>query len=104
MPHVIINDRAWAGIERCHAFLFDKAPEAAARAQKIILDKIAILEDRPYHGRPYYPATPNEEGEGLRELVIPFGKGAYLALYRYRKEQDTVDVIAVKHGREARYY
>ena len=42
-----------------------------------------------------------EEGEGLRELVI---KGGYLALYHYDEAEDTVYIIAFKHGREARYY
>jgi hypothetical protein len=36
-----------------------------------------------------------------RERLIPFGSGAYLALYRY--DGGTVTILAIRHGREAGY-
>jgi plasmid stabilization system protein ParE len=103
MPHVIITERAQAGINRCFAFLYAIAPKPALRARRTILETIKRLRRFPYHGRPYIPPFPNEaeEGEGLRELII---KGGYLALYRYIEEENTVYIMAVKHGREAKYY
>ena len=103
MPHIIISNRARAGIDRCYAFLYVKAPGPARRARHTIMEEIKRLKDFPYHGRPYDPPNPDEaeEGEDLRELVI---KGGYLALYHYDREDNTVYILAFKHGREARYY
>jgi hypothetical protein len=33
--------------------------------------------------------------------VIPFGNGAYVALYRY--DGETVAILAIRHAREAGY-
>lgn len=106
MPHVIVSDRAQAGIEHCQAFLRALAPNAAKRARQTIFAAIKRLGEFPNHGRPYYPIAPEdaEEGEDLRELIIPFGRGGYLALYHYAKEENAVHIIAFKHGKEARYY
>lgn len=67
------------------------------------MEEIKRLRDFPYRGRPYDPPNPDEaeEGEDLREMII---KGGYLALYHYAKEENTVEIIAFKHGKEARYY
>ena len=37
----------------------------------------------------------------FREWVVEFGHGAYVALYHYDGKQ--VAILAVRHGREARY-
>lgn len=37
----------------------------------------------------------------FREWIIPFGRDAYLALYRYTGSD--VVILAVRHGREAQY-
>jgi hypothetical protein len=39
--------------------------------------------------------------EGLRELLISYGKSGYVALYSYEQRQDVVLVLAIRHQREA---
>lgn len=90
-------------MHRCRLYLWERSPAAAERAQKEIRRRINRLKRSPYLGRPYDPVDPEdaEQGEGLRELTI---RGGYLALYRYREADNTVYIIAFKHGAEARYY
>lgn len=56
-----------------------------------------MLEAAPDMGRP------DDEMPELRELMIPFGKAGYVALYRYRPGDDAVYVLAVRHQKEAGY-
>ena len=90
-------------MQRCHVYLWERSPAAAERARKEIKRRLNKLKTSPRLGRPYDPPTLEdaEEGEDLRELVI---KGGYLALYHYAEEENTVHIVAFKHGREARYY
>ena len=81
-------------LKRLYDFLLDKDPAAAARAARAIRVGADRLLDSPEIGRPL------ADGTGRRELVIPFGAGAYLL--RYRIHDDTVVVIRVWHGREDR--
>jgi plasmid stabilization system protein ParE len=60
-----------------------------------IRDGIEILERHPFVGRPCE--------EGLRELLISYGKSGYEALYSYEQWQDVVLVLAIPHQREAGY-
>ncbi len=52
------------------------------------------LRDLPEGGRP--AARP-----GYRELVVPFGRGAYVLRYRIDYERDTVVIVRI-YGRELR--
>lgn len=100
MPHLTYTYRAIAGIRRCTLYLWERSPAAAKRARKEIKRRLNTLKRSPRLGRPYDP----EEGQpdkNLRELVI---KGGYLALYRYKPEDDEVRILAFKHGSEAQYY
>ena len=69
----------------------DDADEAMAT----ILDALALLERHPLIGRPANGA--------LRELVIGHGRTGYVALYRHRRALDRVEVLTVRHQREAGY-
>ena len=80
-------------IKRLYDFLLDK-DSTAGRAARAIRAGADRLLDSPEIGRPL------ADGTGRRELVIPFGAGAYVL--RYRIHDDTVVVIRVWHGREAR--
>lgn len=68
--------------------------DAASRIDGII-QAIAVLEHNPLIGRP-------ARGD-LRELVIGRHSRAYVALYRYISEIDTVFVLALRSQREAGY-
>jgi plasmid stabilization system protein ParE len=51
--------------------------------------------DLPERGRP-------AEKAGYRELVAPFGRGAYVIRYRIDYGRDTVVIARIWHGREQR--
>jgi hypothetical protein len=51
----------------------------------------------------FFPAEAVPSGiQGLRELVVPFGRSAYLLRYFHNPQRETVVVIRVWHAREAR--
>ena len=93
MPQVALAERAFADLERIQDFLIERSPEIASVALETILDAFSILARHPYVGRPV-------EGP-LRELVISFGAPGYVASYRVREPVDRVDVLALRHQREA---
>ncbi|BCP55685.1 hypothetical protein K32_43020 [Kaistia sp. 32K] len=43
------------------------------------------------------------EAPELRELVIPFGRLGYVALYHHDMESDRLLILAFRHQREAGY-
>jgi plasmid stabilization system protein ParE len=93
---VIVTARAVAGLERCRRFLAARDRRAAQRAAAEIRRHFSALETLPAIGRPV-------GGEGLRELVIPFGDAGYVALYHHQADEDVVLILAFRHQREAGY-
>ena len=92
MPAVRFSARALADLDRLVDFLPEGGADAAAALEEI-LDAAAVLARHPYIGRP-------AEG-ALRELVISHGATGYVALYRVARGADRVEVLAVRHQREA---
>ena len=68
--------------------------DSSSRIREII-QAIAVLEHNPLIGRSVY--------QDKRELVIGRRSRAYVALYRYVAEIDTVFVLAIRSQREAGY-
>lgn len=68
-----------------------------ARALQAIKDGIAFLETSPFACR--------KAGSSpfLRELVVPFGRTGYVALFEI-VDQETVVIGAVRHQREDDYH
>lgn len=97
MPRVIITEGAVEGLERCRQFLATRAPEAARRAAKAIVQQFLLLESTPDVGRPL------DDSPELRELVIAFGGSGYVALYRSAIADAAVYVLAFRHQKEAGY-
>ena len=95
MAEVVYSRRAFADLERLADFLIKDAPQAAVTAIDVIRDGIEILARHPFVGRP--------REEGLRELLISYGKSGHVALYSYEQRQDVVLVLAIRHQREAGY-
>lgn len=95
MARVVISARALAELERIVDFLGDAGSGHADMALATVLDALAVLERHPLIGRPADGA--------LRELVIGHGSAGYVALYRHRRQLDRVEVLAVRHQREAGY-
>ena len=95
MAEVVYSRHAFADLERLADFLIKDAPQAAVKAIEVIRDGIEILERHPFVGRPCE--------EGLRELLISYGKSGYVALYSYEQSHDVVLVLAIRHQREPGY-
>lgn len=96
MAQVVYSRNSLANLERLYRFLAEKNPGAAARAIRTIREKIKFLARHPRLGRI------DSERPEYRELLIPFGDAGYVA--RYRLDDKTVVVLAVRHAREAGYY
>ena len=92
---LIVSVAAAADIERLHAFLVDKSPDAARRAVAVLVRAIQSLDALAERGRPSGVA-------GLRELVVPFGRSAYVVRYAYDAARQEVVIVRIWHGREAR--
>lgn len=95
MAAVTYSARALANLERLFDFLATENPNAAVAAAAVVIDAVTILERHPYIGRPV-------RGR-LRELVISYGRTGYVALYRVAARGDRVEILAIRHQREAGY-
>lgn len=93
MAQVIYARAALDDFERLLQFLEREQPGAGPAAAAIIADGISVLERHPLIGRPV-------EHE-LRELLISRGRSGYAALYSFRRAQDAVLILALRHQREA---
>lgn len=81
-------------VERLYRFLLDRDAAAAERAIRAVTGGADRLQAHPGIGRPM------DDDTGRRELVLPFGAGAYVL--RYRLHRDSVVIIRAWHSREAR--
>ena len=97
MPRIVVTEAAIVGLERCRRFLVPKNPRAAIRARQLIVRNFLLLETTPEIGRPL------DDMPELRELIMGFGESGYVALYRYKPDDDAVYVLAFRHQREAGY-
>jgi len=84
---------AEADLERLATFLAAKSPLAAARVGEAIVSAIRSLATYPFLGR-------QVGNDGRRELIIPFGRSAYIL--RYLVEAEEVIVVRIFHGLEDR--
>ncbi|HEX8168421.1 MAG TPA: type II toxin-antitoxin system RelE/ParE family toxin [Beijerinckiaceae bacterium] len=92
--NVVLSARAERDVERLWAFLASRNPRAADRFLHEIERAYRSLGDFPERGRPV-------RGR-FRELVLPFGRGAYVLRYTVSAGRRTVVVVRVWHGRESR--
>lgn len=81
-------------LHRLFTFLAEQDLAAARRARKAIAKSTELLRDFPWSCRKAVDDNPF-----LRELVIPFGGGGYVALFEIDDEQ-TVTILALRHQRE----
>jgi plasmid stabilization system protein ParE len=92
---VAVSNAALADIARLQFFLVRENPNAAKRAAGALDRAIRSLEFLPDRGRPS-PLT------GARELIVPFGKSAYVIRYAHLAGTDEILILRIWHGREAR--
>ena len=81
-------------VARLDAFLRQHSAESARRSAETILEAARDLKNFPERGRP------SDLADGFRDLVVPFGRSAYVL--RYRLHGSLVVVVRVWHGRENR--
>jgi plasmid stabilization system protein ParE len=93
MSRLIWSAAALSDVKRLFDFLKSKDLEAAKRAVKAIREGVKVLEKQSGVGRPV-------EGmdDEFRDWIIDFGDSGYVV--RYRVDQRTVTVLAVRHQRE----
>ena len=80
-------------IDRLADFLIEKSPRAAERVSDLLADAVLSLSELSERGRPSHNLN-------WRELVIGFGKAAYIV--QYRVEGDEVFVARIFHSLERR--
>ncbi len=85
-------------LQRLFDFLAEQDLAAAERARAVISQAIEVLQTFPFSCRKASPENPF-----LRELVISFGRGGYVALFEV-EDAGTVTVLAVRHQREDDYH
>jgi plasmid stabilization system protein ParE len=95
MPEVRFSQRALTGLDRIFDFFGAGDPDVARRAGAAIIDATGALQRHPMIGR-------SLRGN-VRELIISHGRSGYVALYRYLPRSDRVDVLSIRHPREAGY-
>ena len=95
MLQVFYSSRALHDLERLFAFLAEQDAGNARLAVELIVDAVTTLARHPHIGRPVRGP--------IRELVISRGKTGYVALYRVRAGLERVEVLAIRHQREAGY-
>jgi plasmid stabilization system protein ParE len=92
---LVVSKEALADIERLRAFLDEKEEAAAQHAVAVLQRAVGSLEIFPGRGRP--SGIP-----GVGELVVPFGRSAYVVRYFADRERERVVIVRVWHGRETR--
>jgi plasmid stabilization system protein ParE len=96
LAEILYSARALADLDRLFDFLAALDSAAAVNAAEAIVDAVRVLKRHPHIGRPV-------RGR-LRELVISYGRTGYVALYRVAPRRNRIEVLAIRHQREAGYH
>jgi len=83
---------------RLYEFLLENDLVAARRALEAIKKSINLLQDFPFTCR-----KASAENPFLREMVISFAAGGYVALFEIEAD-NTVTILAVRHQREEDFH
>lgn len=94
MPTIVWTKAAVADIERHHEFLELTNPDAARKAVQAILKKGESLNQNPRRGSVVIQL------EGLRKLIVPFGKHGFVMHYTIFDEE--ILILRVYYGSENR--
>ena len=82
---------------RLYEYLLERDLSVAERALGAIKKAIEVLRFSPFSCRKALPERPF-----LRELIIPYGRVGYVALFAIEPDR-TVTILAVRHQREEDY-
>ncbi|WP_018867964.1 MULTISPECIES: type II toxin-antitoxin system RelE/ParE family toxin [unclassified Thioalkalivibrio] len=83
---------------RLVAFLVERDPAATAQARAAIGEAVSLLERFPLSCR-----MPDVSHPRIRELLIPFGRSGYVALFEI-DDAKTVTLLAFRHQHEDDYF
>lgn len=93
MSRLIWSPSALLDMQRLYRFLAPKNAEAAKRAVQAIRQGVKVLEQQPGLGRPV-----EDMDDEFRDWIIDFGDSGYVA--RYRVDQQSITILAVRHQKE----
>ena len=93
---VRFSEEAAEDLVRLFSFLAEKDPKAAEKALKAIRRGLSLASAMPWSCRRADPDYP------LRECVITFGQGGYVAAFTIA--DDHILVVAVRHQREEDFH
>jgi plasmid stabilization system protein ParE len=92
---ILFSSEAISDVERVRTFLASRNPGAAKRALATIWAALTRVEQFPDLGRP-------TEDPEIRQIVIRFGAAGYIVRYSILPGDNSLLVLRVWHGREAR--
>lgn len=92
MPQIIISAKATRDLKKIREYLVQFNEEAAQKAATAIVEATSQLLNHPMMGKPL------EDMPEYREVIRPFGAGAYTI--RYRVHFDTIIIVGIKHSKE----
>ena len=95
MSLIVFSAQALADLDRLTDFLAHTDSAAAMATTELTFDAALVLKRHPAIGRP--------TARGLRELVISRGRTGYIALYRENPAGKRIEILAIRHLREAGY-
>lgn len=91
---LVFSPVALEDLQRLYAFIADKNPAALKKAAERLIRSFQLLTEHPIAGYAL------EHLPGIREFLVPFGKGNYIIRYRIYKEQ--ISIAHLWHSREDR--
>ena len=96
MPQIVVSAKATRDLKKIREYLLQFNVEAAQRAAATIIETTNMLLNYPLLGKPL------EDMPEYRELIRPFGAGAYVI--RYRIGFDVIIIVGIKHSKEKACY
>lgn len=93
MSQIIYTEKAHADMARLVAFMHSVSPQTKDKLIDCLILGIRQLATSPQLGRP-------AARKGFRELIIPFGRSAYIILYHFNLQTDIVEIARLRHASE----
>jgi len=92
---VVVSAGALDDMKRLFEFLAAKDVRSGQRAIDAVEHAIQSISELPRRGRP-------SGMSGVRELIIPFGRAAYILRYAQDSGRDEIVILRLWHSREER--
>ena len=92
---LVVSRAALADLARLREFLAARNQAVAQRAISVIVEAVDSLALHAERGRP-------SAIEGMRELIVPFGRSAYVVRYLHDSQRQEIVILRLWHGREVR--